>query len=538
MKKNSFIEGAVIATLGIVFVKLIGILYVIPFYSIIGERGGALYGYGYNIYQLFLGISSAGFPFAISKITSEYSALGYNKAVKDTYKVATKIILLISLVIFGLLFFFAPQIGRFIIGSATNGNTYNDITFVIRMVSFSILIVPFLSVSRGFLQGYKFITPGTNSQIIEQLVRVGVILFGSFLVLRTFHLGLTMAVGISVFASFIGGVVSYAYLKRKIVKSKLLLKEISIDEKVITKKEIVKKILSYSVPFILISLAYNLYNTVDMILVLRTLGDILKYDGAKIESIMSVYTTWGSKLNMIILAVSTGIVTSLIPNIVSSFAKKNMIDVNRKVNKAMQCTLMLVVPLTLFLSVLAKPVWTLFYGSSYYGPVVYKVFVYTALFGSFYSVITNVLQGLSKYKLVITSVFVGLLTNALLDVPLMLLANKLGTEPYYGASVATAIGYTLSIYMALHVLKKKYDFDFTSTRKKIFSFVYSWILFVGLIELLKLFVPINLSGRFIQLPILAIYGVVSFGIYVLINYINGNIYEVFNFKFGKKLPKE
>ena len=53
MKKNSFIEGTIVATLGIILVKIIGIIYVIPLNAIIGEQGGALYGYGYTIYQLF-----------------------------------------------------------------------------------------------------------------------------------------------------------------------------------------------------------------------------------------------------------------------------------------------------------------------------------------------------------------------------------------------------------------------------------------------------------------------------------------------------
>ena len=96
MKKNSFIEGTIIATLSIILVKIIGIIYVIPFNAIIGEQGGALYGYGYTIYQLFLSISSAGFPFAISKITSEYNALGLKKAIADTYNIALKLISIIS----------------------------------------------------------------------------------------------------------------------------------------------------------------------------------------------------------------------------------------------------------------------------------------------------------------------------------------------------------------------------------------------------------------------------------------------------------
>ena len=39
MKKNSFMQGAFIATFGIVLSKILGIIYVIPFYSIIGEQG-------------------------------------------------------------------------------------------------------------------------------------------------------------------------------------------------------------------------------------------------------------------------------------------------------------------------------------------------------------------------------------------------------------------------------------------------------------------------------------------------------------------
>ena len=50
LKKNEFIEGALIATIAIILSKILGVLYVIPFYNIIGENGGSLYGYAYNIY--------------------------------------------------------------------------------------------------------------------------------------------------------------------------------------------------------------------------------------------------------------------------------------------------------------------------------------------------------------------------------------------------------------------------------------------------------------------------------------------------------
>ena len=75
LKKNSFIQGTLIASFSLIFIKIIGALYVIPFYKIIGESGGTLYSYAYNIYTLFLNISTAGIPIAMSMIISEYLAL-------------------------------------------------------------------------------------------------------------------------------------------------------------------------------------------------------------------------------------------------------------------------------------------------------------------------------------------------------------------------------------------------------------------------------------------------------------------------------
>ena len=293
----------------------------------------------------------------------------------------------------------------------------------------------------------------------------------------------------------------------------------------------------YSVPFILISLVNNLYTTVNMILLSRTMNDILNINSNIVESVIGVYTTWGIKLNNIILAVSTGLVTSLIPSIVDSFTKKNIDDVNDKFNKAIQCVLLVIVPMTLFLSLLVEPVWTLFYGNSYYGPLVYKAFVFTALFGGVYTIIVNTLQGLNKYKLVIITVLSGLLTNAILDVPLMLLANKLGFDPSYGAILAALLGYTLSTTISLVILNKKYDFKFNASAKRIPHYLFSWIIFSLTIILLKQIIPTNLESRLIQIPILCAYGIISFLIYIYINYKNGNLKIVFGDKLHNKLKK-
>ena len=87
LKKNSFIQGTLIASVALILIKILGALYVIPFYKIVGEDGGTLYSYAYNIYNLFLNISTAGIPVAMSMIISEYLTLEMYDAKERSYKV-------------------------------------------------------------------------------------------------------------------------------------------------------------------------------------------------------------------------------------------------------------------------------------------------------------------------------------------------------------------------------------------------------------------------------------------------------------------
>ena len=110
MKKNNFLEGSFIATFNLVITKILGMLYVIPFYAIVGTLGGALYSYAYTLYSIFLSIGNAGIPNAISKITSEYNAKNMHDAKLRTFKLGKKILGVISIVAFIILFIFSGSV--------------------------------------------------------------------------------------------------------------------------------------------------------------------------------------------------------------------------------------------------------------------------------------------------------------------------------------------------------------------------------------------------------------------------------------------
>lgn len=518
LRKNNFLEGAFIATLCIIVTKIIGILYVIPFYKIIGEQGGTLYGYAYNIYNVFLIISSAGIPLAISKLTSEYNTLNMNNKKIRMYHLATKIIMTFSILSFLICFIFAPQLSNLIIGELEGGNTIKDVTFVIRLISFALLVVPFLSVERGYLQGHRYIKEPSISQVIEQVARIAIIIIGSYLCTYIFKLPIRYAVGISVFAACIGGLVTYIYLHIIIRKNK---NQIGFDNQSKTTKEedkeITKKIILYSIPFVIISLANTLYTSTDMILVLRTLPK-LGYTAIDTEFISSVFTTWGVKFNTIVTSIPSGLIISLIPNMVKDYTEKNMQAVNSNFNKCLKIILLIIAPLAIFMSGMSTSLWNVFYGNSIYGPSIIKYSLIVTVLDCLYIVINSLLQSLNKPKVIYTSVIIGTLTNLILDIPFMYLFHHLGLPAYHGAITATLIGTSISNIISILYLKRKMKFNYNETIKSIPRFTFSLFILIPMILIFNNILPITSPNRIIQILNLAISGVTCGGIYLVINF--------------------
>ena len=536
MKKNSFVEGTFIATFSIILVKILGVLYVIPFYKIIGESGGALYSYAYNVYNLFLNISTAGIPVAISKIISEYNTLEMYEAKERSFKLAKRIIGIIALIAFFVLFVFAKEIAVLILGDISGGNSLSDVAFVIRCVSFCLLIIPFLSVTKGYLQGHKYITPSSISQVIEQVVRIAVILMGSYIIINVLNKGVSLGVGVAVSGAFFGGVVAYIYLLIKMKKNKDEFKVVSKPDKV-SDREIIKKILSYALPLIIVSVATDIYSLTDMTLVLKA-SYKLGYTGSESELISSIISTWTPKICMIINAVAIGLSTSLIPHMVSSFVKKDMTEANKKFNQAISIIIVSTLPLSVGIAYLSRPIYTLFYGYSLYGTLILRYTAFQALFASIYIVISMALQSLNMFKVVYKSTILGFLTNAILDVPLMFLMKKLGTHAFYGAIIATVLGYVLSYTISLSSLKKQLGFSFKGIVDTIKKSMLPILSMTCVLILINLFLKLNVSGSIKIFITCLIYALVGGFVYLSISYKIGLLESVFEKEFIDKIFKK
>ena len=510
MKKTGFLAGAAISTIGIVLCKIIGLVYVIPFYALIGTQGGALYSYAYSIYNIFLNLATSGIPVAMSKVVSEYNELKYYNTKERTFKIGLKIISVLCVVSFLALFIFAPVLADNIIGDVKGGNTTSDVTMVIRVISTAILVVPHLSVSKGYLQGHKIMQVSSIADVLEQLVRVFVILLGSYFALKVFHFPLRVAVGVSVFAATIGAFVSYLYVRKKINSSKNLNREAkkSLNEVKITDKAIGRKIILVAMPFVIISLLEALFSNVDVFTVVKGLTGI-GYTTKISENVVSVISTWGSKLNMIVMAVSTGIITSLIPTIASSYVSKNMKEVNIRVNQALQILCLVIIPLSVGMSFMSKAVWTVFYGYNELNSSIFSLLILSQIPLAICSVLVNTNQAMTNTRATVTALVGSLILKFSLNVPFMHLFYRLGFEAYYATIWLNILIDVFESFYLMHKVKEKTNISFRSSVISFIKIVLCTLIMVLGLSILNMIIPNYSHSRFVSIIYIIIYGIIG-----------------------------
>ena len=192
--------------------------------------------------------------------------------------------------------------------------------------------------------------------------------------------------------------------------------------------------------------------------------------------------------------------------------------------------------MTIGLSLLSIPVWNVFYGSkSAYGADILKYFVFVALIISSYTALVSIVQVLKYYKEVLISLVVGVCLKLGLNVFLINLFAKLGFVPVYGSITATIIGYGVGIILCLFFLKKKCDVKYSDTLKILWKIALANLAMIVVILLFKFIIPMNVTRRLLNIPIIIVYTLLGAGTYFLISKKLNLFDEVFDKEFMDKI---
>ena len=512
MRKNSFVEGAVISYAAIVLTKILGAFYNIPFYSIIGDRGSIIYSFAYSIYTLFLDVSTSGIPIAISIVISEYATREMYRTKERAYTLGMRVVMIVSFVAFMFLQIFAPQVAGYYIGDMTDGVTIAEVAPAIRSISFCLIIVPFLSMRRGYLQGHKCVAVSSTSQVTEQFVRIFVVLVGAYLAIHIFDQSVSVGVCIALLGAAIGALVAFVQLKLKERNSKeLFMIDAPAEAEKDSDKVILKKIFTYCSIITIITIATGVYNLIDMKLLLVGL-EKLNYSDENAQWISGLAATWIPKICMIVTALSMGMTNSIAPHVAENYAAGNIERVNMNINQAISTIIAVATPIVSGMIIFAGPVFNIFYGENPYGTNMLQWALVLNIFISIVSVVGMGMQSMNMGVPVCIATLIGIVLNAVLDLPLIYLFDKIGIPAYLGATAASIIGEITVLIILLVILKKRINFHYGPSikvlMKTLLSVVPMIVVVVGLCKLLPLYE--NGIVMYMQIAVYACIGALLF----------------------------
>lgn len=255
---------------------------------------------------------------------------------------------------------------------------------------------------------------------------------------------------------------------------------------------------------------------VDSFTVIKTM-DKLGYDIAISEKVFGVLSTWASKLNMIVASVSLGLVTSLIPNISGSVAKKDYKEVNCKINQSFQSLLFIVLPMAFGISFLARPVWTVFYGFDQISVDIFRFYILQSIIYCVYTVSLNLAQAMGKTKIALGGLFFSFIFKIVFNSPAMYLLKNIGIEAYYSPIIVNIIAQGTATICILFILKSQYKFNYRLCVKNVFKTIICLMIMLLTLSLLKVVIPLDTTNRMISILVIIIYAIFGMLVYYVVS---------------------
>ncbi|WAH42210.1 polysaccharide biosynthesis protein [Alicyclobacillus fastidiosus] len=432
---RNFVRGAMLLAGAAMLSKFLGSIYTIVLQNIIGDHGMGLFQMAYPIYATLLAVATAGFPVAISKLVAEEVADGNPAAAKQVLRVAAWLLSLGGVFAFLVLYLFAPE-WAVIAGDPESVSA-------IRAISPALLVVPILSVLRGYFQGYQWMDPTAFSQVLEQLVRVATIIGLSVYFVdigasqRVSAAGAAFGAVTGALAGFIAMLVYWRRRGRFIPED---LTRQKVDGRTVT-----KKLIYYAFPISIGALVVPLLHNVDVI----TVVNLLKRVG---ESQNLATTQFGLlsgrafKLTMLPTTLAAGIGVAVMPAISEAFTLGHRELLANRVDMALRLTVLLALPATAGLVLAAKPINVALFTDAD-GTAAIQVLALSILFASIQTTTAALLQGAGWIYRPIVYMLVSCLVK--------LVANFIFVPRYgiAGAAFATVISYIVAAVLNLHAVR-------------------------------------------------------------------------------------
>ena len=431
MKK--FMRGAVLLTIAALLVKALSAIYRVPFQNIVGDQGFYIYQQVYPFIGVLTVWTSYGFAVAISKLLADSQSSENAGHRKTIMSVAFIYVSIISICSFFVLF----------LGAGTLASWMGDLNLaqLLKTGSFVVLLMPFLALLKGSFQSKGQMEPIAYGQVVEQTIRVIVILVGTYLVMKN-GASLYTAGSTALFGAFVGEIagiillVIYINSKKPIsyFKGRMIVTPI---------KPIIKDLTIISLSVSMSSLILLFFQLVDSFTVFRLLMDNGLSRILAMET-KGIYDRGLPLVQMGILIAST-LSLSIVPLIAHTTHKKSGRNATPYAQLTFKIAFLFGVAASLGLILILPAVNEMLFETRDLSPTL-MVFCAQIFWLSLLLTMTSILQGLGKVIMPAIILAIGLC--------LKLISNFILLPSYgiMGAAIAGNIGFgfiTLGLYLYL-----------------------------------------------------------------------------------------
>jgi stage V sporulation protein B len=357
-KKQNYLHGATILAAGVVIMKILGAIYKIPLGNILGDEGYAYFFAAYSIYTIFLTLSTAGLPVALSRLISEANELGRPMQARKTFRVAFATFFVVGIVCTLVMYFYPNELAA-MIGKP-------QIAQSLWAISPAVFLVCLTSAYRGYCQGRQNMTPTTVGQVLEVLVKV---IFGLILAWYLVRAGksLPIASAGAISGVTVGSLAALGYMytyKRRFYPERAIAAADTPD----SSYRILRRIIRIGVPITLGASVLNLINFIDTALVINRLQSAAGFSDYDSSVLFGVYGKAQTLYNLP-ASIITPLCISVVPAIAACMARCSRVEASRIAENSLRISVVLALPMGTGLSVLAYPIMNGIYpGSNAAGP--------------------------------------------------------------------------------------------------------------------------------------------------------------------------
>jgi len=425
-------EGAFILSIAGLITKLLSAIYRIPFQNIAGDIGFYIYQQVYPIYGIALIFSTYGFPVVISKMVAERLEQQDEASARKILFVAFIVLLIVGFILFSLLFFKSSTI------AVLMGD--NDLALLIKVISFSFLLLPFISILRGYFQGKRNMKPTAVSQVFEQLVRVLTILAFAYILLKS-GFGIYEVGAGAIFGSITGGIAAIVVLSIFFLRLKGRDKVYSIGSGTIRVREILKVLLGQGITICVSSLLLILIQLVDsfsMYSLLVTSG--MDEEVAKLTK--GIYDR-GQPLIQLGTVVATSISLAIVPLISSAKMRRDLRFIHNKINLSIRVSIVVGIGAAVGLACIIRPTNIMLFQDQS-GSTILMLLALSILFTSLTVTVAAILQGLGSPLVSAIIILAGMVVKGL--------ANVLLIPTYHAGGAAVSTILSLFVVAILHLI--------------------------------------------------------------------------------------